>query len=86
MVVIHRCAACNTLKNSTLGYDRRNNISSSFYSTVPLSLFPLNNYSQQVDVWIDSSAEDYDTPLVWADYQLEQTNAFYENTFGASSP
>ena len=43
---------------------------------VPITTFPLTNYSQNINYWIDSTATTYDQPLVSADYQQQRTQDF----------
>jgi len=60
-------------------------MSSSYCSTVPLSLFPLDNYNQQVSHWINPSMADYQKLLLSPAYQRDRTAEFYTRNFGSLS-
>lgn len=49
----------------------------------PVSLFPLDNYDQNVDHWIDPSSPGYDKPFLSPDEQRAQFDALYARYFGA---
>lgn len=49
----------------------------------PITLFPLENYDQNVDHWIDPSSPGYDTPFLSSDEQRAQFDAFYARYFGS---
>lgn len=57
---------------------------------VPISLFPLQNYDQNVDSWLDPTHQDYKKPLLSLAYQKERTREFYNHYFstqkGGTSP
>lgn len=60
-------------------------MSSSYYSSVPISLFPIDNYNQQVSNWIPPSTADYQKPLVSSQYQKKRAAEFYARSFGSLS-
>lgn len=51
-----------------------------------LSLFPIENYSQQISHFIQPSSEDYDQPLMTDDIQQAHYQSFYKHEFGKLSP
>lgn len=59
---------------------------SNYFSTVPISLFPMDNYNQQIDVWISPNSLDYNTPLLSSEYQTQRLQEFFQYNFGSSSP
>ncbi|WP_084688845.1 SH3 domain-containing C40 family peptidase [Paraburkholderia oxyphila] len=48
-----------------------------------VSLFPLDDYDQNVDHWLDPSSPGYDTPFLSPDEQRAQFNALFARYFGA---
>lgn len=54
----------------------------SYAATTPSSqLFPLNNYNQNIDHWIDPSDPSYTQSLVDTQYQKMRLKEFYNHTF-----
>ncbi|KAB8033748.1 SH3 domain-containing protein [Fluviispira multicolorata] len=51
-----------------------------------VQVFPLNNYSQNLNTYINSESNDYDTPLIKKWVQLEKANIYKERLFGNQSP
>lgn len=51
-----------------------------------ISLFPLNNYDQEVSSWIKPSDADYDKPMMDANTQQAHMDKFHEHYFGTKSP
>lgn len=54
-------------------------------ANAPISLFPLENYSQNVDSWLPPNAPDYKTALVSTDYQRLRLQDLYRHVFSAAS-
>ncbi len=55
-----------------------------FYNSVHadlISLFPLDNYNQNVQYWLNPSAPDYDRPLISTQTQQQRLNEFYNRFF-----
>lgn len=52
----------------------------------PSSPFPLDNYSQNIDLWIKPSNPDYDNPLLTVDMQKQRSEELYQHYFGMNSP
>lgn len=48
-----------------------------------ITLFPLGDYAEDVDHWIDPAAPDYDTPFLAPDAQHAQFAALYARYFGS---
>lgn len=57
------------------------NTPSSYTTTIPISLFPIEHYNQNVDHIINPSEPDYDKPLVAHDYQLKRLEEYYNHLF-----
>ncbi|WP_341789281.1 SH3 domain-containing protein [Rickettsia endosymbiont of Polydrusus tereticollis] len=51
-----------------------------------LSLFPLDNYSQNITQWINPDDPHYNTPLLNTDIQQKHFKLFYEHVYGELSP
>ncbi len=51
----------------------------------PISLFPMADYSQDVDHWIDPLGPDYDTPFLSARDQHAQFEVLYSRYFGTDA-
>lgn len=51
-----------------------------------ISLFPIENYNQNVDVWIQPGSADYDKPLLSPAMQQHHFEVFYNHYFGPFSP
>lgn len=52
-----------------------------FAASIPLEIFPLKNYDQNVDHWIKPSDPNYKKPLVDLSYQKERLQEFYNHFF-----
>lgn len=52
---------------------------------VPITLFPLENYNQSVDHWINPQSPDYDQPLVTAQYQKDRLDELYNHVYGSDN-
>ncbi|WP_345813424.1 SH3 domain-containing protein [Paraburkholderia sp. PREW-6R] len=50
-----------------------------------VTLFPIANYDQNVDHWLDPDSADYDKPFLSADDQRAQFRALYARYFGTGS-
>jgi len=50
-----------------------------------ISLFPIENYNQDISSWIKPADPDYDRPLISSVYQQERYDEFYEHYY-ASDP
>lgn len=48
---------------------------------VPITRFPLQNYSQDIDHWINPQAKDYDKPLVSLEYQQQRAQDYLQHWF-----
>lgn len=59
--------------------------SSLFALNLPLTLFPLDAYNQNVDYWLPPDDPNYKTPLVPIDYQTQRLKDFYKRTFSTSA-
>ncbi len=53
---------------------------------VPLSLFSMKNYSQDINKWIPSSSSNYNKPLVSSTFQQQRLQEYYNHLYGDSSP
>ncbi len=51
---------------------------------VPISLFPVEHYNQDVDHWLPPDAANYKTPLVSAQYQQQRLQNLYRHVFSAA--
>ena len=51
-----------------------------------ITLFPLDNYNQQIENWINPNDPDYDRPLLDSKLQQNHFDLFYQHYFGAYSP
>lgn len=53
-------------------------------ANVPISLFPLANYSQDINVWLSPKDPEYKKLLLSADYQKKRMDQFYKHTFSTA--
>lgn len=51
---------------------------------VPLSLFPLHRYDQNVDTWLNPKDPNYTKPLVSLDYQKKRLQEYYNHYFSTA--
>lgn len=51
-----------------------------------ISLFPIENYNQNLNDWINPSAADYDKSLLSSEMQQHHMQVFYNHNFGTFSP
>ncbi|WP_375319238.1 SH3 domain-containing protein [Candidatus Tisiphia endosymbiont of Oplodontha viridula] len=51
-----------------------------------IQIFPLENYSQNINDWINKNNPDYDTPLLSPDIQKKHLQKLYEHNYGDLSP
>ncbi len=49
-------------------------------------LFPIENYDQTIEIWINSADPNYDLPLLDLNSQKKRLQLFYEHYFGSMSP
>lgn len=49
--------------------------------TLPITIFPLNNYDQNIDDWIKPDQQDYDQELLSKEYQKQKRQDFYLHYF-----
>lgn len=56
-------------------------ISQTFAIDVPISLFPIKNYDQNIDHFLKPSDSNYHTRLLSKDYQMRRFQEFYQHTF-----
>ena len=49
--------------------------------TLPISIFPLEHYSQDIDVWLSPDNPNYKTPLITTAYQQKHLREFYAHLF-----
>lgn len=54
---------------------------STLAANVPISLFPLSNYSQDIDAWLSPKDPEYKKPLLPSEYQKQRMEQFYKHTF-----
>lgn len=58
---------------------------STYAVNVPISLFPLDNYNQNVDYWLNPNAPDYNSPLISEQYQQMRLSDLYNHDFDSGS-
>lgn len=52
---------------------------------IPISIFPLDKFEQNVDVWLNPNDPNYRKPLVENQYQLERMKEFYKHYFSSEA-
>lgn len=53
--------------------------------SVPSTIFPLDNYDQNIDNWINPSDSNYQKPLVDRSYQQKRLEEFYQHYFSTET-
>ncbi len=56
-------------------------ITESFAAEIPLSLFPMQRYDQNVDAWLDPKDPNYKKPLLSKEYQQARLKELYNHYF-----
>ncbi|MCC8398794.1 MAG: SH3 domain-containing protein [Rickettsia endosymbiont of Labidopullus appendiculatus] len=51
-----------------------------------IQIFPIENYSQNINDWINEKNPDYDTPLLSPDVQKQHLEKLYKHNYGDLSP
>ncbi len=54
-------------------------------SASPIQIFPLDNYDQNIDHWINANDPNYQKPLVNMDYQKKRLKEFYQHYFSSDA-
>lgn len=52
----------------------------------PIKIFPLDNYPQNIEHWINPNDSDYNTSLISKDKQKKDLEDFYHHSYGSLSP
>lgn len=67
--------------HSSISHSSSPSTSTPIPASVPLSLFPIEHYSQNIESWINSNDPHYTTPLIPLSYQHERLALFYRHYF-----
>ncbi|WP_375329858.1 SH3 domain-containing protein [Candidatus Tisiphia endosymbiont of Nemotelus uliginosus] len=77
LIVLCSMTSC-TLKTTKNNYPKINqNV---------IQIFPIENYSQNINDWINEKSPDYDTPLLSPDVQKKHLEKLYKHNYGDLSP
>lgn len=61
-------------------------LSTALAANVPISLFPMKNYNQNINYWMNPKADNYRTPLLSQHYQQQRLQIFLRKVYGKESP
>lgn len=60
--------------------------SNSYAEQELISLFPMQNYNQNISAWINKTNENFNKPLIDEEMRQKRFTLFYDQYFGARSP
>jgi hypothetical protein len=58
---------------------------SAYAVNVPIEIFPMGAYDQNIDTWVPPTAPDYDKPLIKSADQAKRLEEFYKHTYSTDS-